>query len=265
VIPALHARGVTAVAEIWDHPSVRWAEYRLVVVRSTWDYADRRDEFLRWSAALPRVRNAVDVLAWNTDKLYLRELAVAGIRVVPTTWIAPGTPPSHIVLPREQVVIKPAISAGARNTVRFDADAGESAAAMVARLLAEGRTVMVQPYVTAVDRDGETALIYFAGAFSHAIRKGPLLREPGRSSRELWAPETITARQPALDERALAEDVLDALRWSRSGLLYARVDLVRGEDGTPMLLELELTEPSLFLAHGDGAAERFADAIVRAL
>jgi glutathione synthase/RimK-type ligase-like ATP-grasp enzyme len=265
VIPALAAHGVVATPAVWDDRTVDWDAYDTVVVRSAWDYAERRDEFLAWSAALPRVLNAVPVLAWNTDKIYLRELGARGIPVVPTVWIEPGQQAPSALLPPGELVVKPAVSAGARNTSRYRADDGRRVRDHVDRLLGEGRTVMVQPYVRSVDDRGETALIYFAGLFSHAINKGPLLTEPGRVTQGLWEPERISGAEPRGDERALAETVLDALPWPRGELLYARVDIVRDADGTPLLLELELAEPSLFLARGDGAAERFAAAIVARL
>jgi O-ureido-D-serine cyclo-ligase len=130
------------------------------------------------------------------------------------------------------------------------------------RLLNVGRSVLLQPYLDSVDRDGETALIYFQGRFSHAIRKGPLL-PPGSSASPaigLFAPEKITARAPGADELQVAEHVLGALPFPLP--LYARVDLIRDATQRPVLLELELTEPSLFFAHAPGSPERFAAALV---
>ncbi|HSP65443.1 MAG TPA: hypothetical protein VLO10_04555 [Candidatus Deferrimicrobium sp.] len=262
VIPALASHGVIATPAVWDDGSVDWQRYDLVVVRSAWDYAERRDDFLRWSGSVPRVLNGAPVLEWNTDKVYLRELAARGIPIVPTVWVDPGTQAHTELLPPGEVVVKPAVSAGARHTSRYRGQDGQDAVAHVGRLLGEGRTVMVQPYVRSVDDRGETALIYFAGVFSHAINKGPLLTEPGRITQGLWEPERITAATPDADERDLADNVLESLPWPRHELLYARIDLVRGDDGTPLVLELELAEPSLFLARADGAAERFASAIV---
>jgi glutathione synthase/RimK-type ligase-like ATP-grasp enzyme len=261
VIPALSALDVLAVPAVWDDASVDWNRYDLVVVRSTWDYAERRDEFLGWTVSLPRVLNSRQVLRWNTDKIYLRELASRGIRIVPTTWIGPGAASGPDGLPPGELVVKPAVSAGARNTSRYRADQERSVRAHIDRLLGDGRTVMVQPYLRSVDDAGETALIYFGGVFSHAVNKGPLLTEPGYSTEGLWEPERITPCQPLVDERELAENVLDALPWPRDELVYARVDVVRDPHGWPVVLELELAEPSLFLACADGAAERFARAI----
>lgn len=261
VIPALATHDLVAVPAVWDDSSVDWQEFDLVVVRSAWDYAERRGEFLTWSASLPRVLNSPAVLDWNTNKIYLRDLAARGIPVVSTTWIEPGARVRAGSIPRGELVVKPAVSAGARNTSRYRGDHEHAARAHIDRLLGDGRTVMVQPYLRSVDDAGETGLIYFGGMFSHAINKGPLLREPGHATKGLWEPEHITACEPRPDERDLAENVLDALPWPRRELLYARVDLVRDPAGLPTVLELELAEPSVFLACADQAAERFAQAI----
>lgn len=265
LIPALAQYGLVAEPRVWDDASVDWSAFRLVVIRSAWDYAERRGAFLEWCARLPQVLNSLAVLTWNTDKTYLRTLAAAGVPTVPTTWIEAGSPSDSVALPEGHLVVKPSISSGAQNTSRYTPADGEAARAHVERLLAEGRSVMAQPYVTSVDAAGETGLIYIDGSFSHAIRKGPLLRASGVVTDQLWALEDITQRIPEADERAVAEAALDAVPWDRSTLLYARVDLVRGNDGTPMLLELELAEPSLFLGLGRNAAELLAEAIVKRL
>jgi glutathione synthase/RimK-type ligase-like ATP-grasp enzyme len=265
IVPALADLGVEAVPAVWDDPTVDWQRFGVVVIRSTWDYSDRRDEYLEWSASLPRVLNRFAVIEWNTDKRYLRDLAAAGIPIVPTTWIESDMASHDIEFPDGDVVIKPAVSAGARNTSRYRAEDNDQARAHITRLLGSGRTAMVQPYVKSLDVRGETGLIYFDGELSHSIRKGPLLRHHGHRTKGLWEPEHITARDPDADEIALAKRTLRVLPWSSRDLLYARVDVVRDEDGAPMLLELEVTEPSLFLRLGAGAAARLAAAIARRL
>jgi glutathione synthase/RimK-type ligase-like ATP-grasp enzyme len=261
LIRALETCGVAAEPRVWDDPSVRWDDVCLVVIRSTWDYSERRGAFLEWCAGVPRVLNAVPVIAWNTDKTYMRDLEAAGIPTVPTTWVALDSRAGDFLLPEGRLVVKPAISSGSQHTSRYNPSDHAAARIHVERLLSDGRTVMVQPYVTSVDADGETGLIYIDGAFSHAIRKGPLLQAPGVATDLLWAVEEITPRTAGADERDVADATLDALPWPRTELLYARVDLVRGVDGAPLLLELELTEPSLFLGLGGGAASRLAEAI----
>lgn len=258
LLPLLRARGVGVAPAVWTDPAAGWASSDLVVVRSTWDYYPRRPAFLAWAAGLPRVLNGADVLAWNTDKSYLRELAAAGLPVVPTTWVEPDTP---YEAPLVEHVVKPAVSGGAKDTARYRPGDEAAAHAHVAALQAAGRRVLVQPYLAGVDEAGETGLLFLDDRFSHAIRKGPILRVGGGLVEGLYAEETIEARAPSEAERELAESVLDALPFPRGDLLYARVDLVPGADARPVLLELELTEPSLFLRTAPGAVERFADAI----
>jgi len=263
LIPALERCGLSAEPRVWDDPAAGWDEFRVVVVRSTWDYSERRGAFLEWAASVPRVLNTLPVITWNTDKTYLRDLAASGVSTVPTTWFEPSDRDREISLPDGNLVVKPAVSSGAQNTSRYGPDDHDAARRHVARLLAGGRVVMVQPYVASVDAHGETGLIYIDGVFSHAIRKGALLRAAGVATDELWAREDITPRSPDDDEHAIADAVLDAVPWARETLLYARVDLVRGDDGVPCLLELELAEPSLFLGIGSGAALRLAAGIAR--
>jgi glutathione synthase/RimK-type ligase-like ATP-grasp enzyme len=256
---------LVAEPRVWDDPSVQWDGFRAVVVRSTWDYSDRHAAFLEWCAKPRLLLNTLPVIAWNTDKRYLRELSAAGVPVVPTTWIDPGTPDDSVRIPDGHVVVKPSVSAGARNTSRYRPTDSEQARAHVARLLARGSTVMVQTYVESVDTNGETGLIFIGGVFSHAIRKGPVLRTHGVATDQLWAPEEISLRIPDASERAVAEATLEAVPWAREELVYARVDLVRGKGGAPLLLELELAEPSLFLGYGDDAPAHLAAAIAARL
>jgi glutathione synthase/RimK-type ligase-like ATP-grasp enzyme len=271
LVSALASRGITAEPAVWTDPSVDYARYDLVVVRSTWDYHDRLDEFVDWAdrvAATTTLANAAQVLVWNTDKTYLRELAAAGLPVVDTTWFDPGD--TFIVPAAGEYVVKPAVSAGSRNTNRYVAgDDDDRATNHVRSLLDAGRTVMVQPYLDAIDTDGETALLFFGGQFSHAVRKAPLLELGMAFVTAAFKAESMQTREPSQAELAVAGRVLDAMPSTGAGvaradLLYARVDLVPSADG-PVLLELELTEPSMYLildgSQGADAADRFAAAI----
>jgi hypothetical protein len=265
--PALRAVGIEASWQVWTDPGVDWQRFDLAVVRSTWDYTLDRDAFLAWARRVPRLANPADVLAWNTDKTYLREVRGAGIPVVPTEWIDPG---EVVELPGGQFVVKPSVGAGSNGAGRFDAgERGQVAAALahVGALHDAGRTVMVQPYLADVDTAGETSLIYFGATFSHAIRKAAMLPERtayqlnSGVSTALFVPERITGREPDADELLLGERVLRMLRARFGGdLLYTRVDILPGTDG-PVLVELELAEPSFFLGHDVAAAGRFAAAL----
>jgi hypothetical protein len=262
LVEPLTARGIEPVAAVWDDPAVDWGAFDLTVVRNTWDYIGRRDAFLDWVCALPRVANSAAVIAWNTDKRYLAELEAAGLPIVPTAFVAPGERRVLELRDDREYVVKPTVSAGSQDTARVVP--GE-VAEHTARLHALGKTAMVQPYLADVDTAGETALLYFDGAFSHAIRKGPMLMLGEVKEPELFYLEEITPREPSADERALADRVVAYVRERFGTPLYARVDLLPTADGTPTVIELELTEPSVFVAHADGAPERFADAIAAVL
>jgi hypothetical protein len=249
------ALGATAVAAVWDDPSVDWDAFDVVLPRNTWDYVGRREQFVAWAERLgTRLLNAPAVVRWNTDKRYLAELADAGLPVVPTSVVEPG---DELLEP--PLVIKPAVGAGTVDAARHDDPA--AAAEHVARLHAAGQVVLAQPYIEAVEQAGETALVYLGGAYSHAIRKGPLLGpDTERDGTGLFVSEDITPREPSAAERAAAERIMAWVTERFGPLLYARVDLLPGAQ--PALLELELTEPSLFLAHAPGSAERLARAVL---
>ncbi len=264
LLGALADAGVAATVADWSSPDVDWHAADAVVVRATWDYAPRRDEFLAWARRVEagtRLFNPADVLTWNTDKRYLAELAADGVPVVPTAWAEAGADLDAAVGLWDDVVVKPVVSAGARDTARFRPGEQAAARAHGAAVLGSGRAVMVQPYLDRLDEEGETGLVYLDGAFSHAFRKDALLAGaalgPG-----LYAEEEIAARTPTVEQRAVGDAVLAAAAPRTGGApLYARVDLVPGADGEPLLIELELTEPSLFLTTDDGAAARVAGAI----
>jgi hypothetical protein len=238
---------------VWDDPAAPWDDFDLTVLRSAWDYAERRDDFLAWAASLPRVLNALAVLDWSTDKeRYFTDLAAARVPIVPTRFIRPG---GRLEDPPPRFVVKPAVSAGGRSSAWFDDPA--AGAALLERIHADGRTAMVQPYLGDV---AETALVYIGGRYSHALTRRvplPAARDPGNSPFQgLFLNEELGPAEPTAEERRVADAALAA---APGELLYARVDLVDGVVG-----ELELAEPSLYLAFGDGAADRFADAIARA-
>ncbi len=246
----------------WDRPA-DWSVYDVAIIRSTWDYARRHAEYLSWAAATASVtslHNPVSMLSWNTDKRYLHQLSEAGLAVIETLFLAPGSSWPVIEL-SGPIVVKPSVSAGGQDTARYESDELPQARDHVARLHAVHRVAMVQPYLEAVEVSDETALVYIGGRFSHAAAKGALLRS-GSSETGLFAAETITARVPSPAERALGDATMAWLAGSELGApLYARIDLLLDADGLPRILEVELTEPSLFLETDREAADRMAAAI----
>ncbi len=265
LLEALRERGVDAQPAVWDDAAQDWAAYDLVVVRSTWDYAERVGEFLDWAAHVAdvtRLQNSLAHLRWTTDKHYLDELAAAGVPVVPSVFLEPGDPADHPHLTVEHVV-KPAVSAGSRSTIRVGEGDPDRSLAHVRSLQAEGRSVLVQPYLPEVDTAGETAVVLLGDAVSHAIRKGPLLQLGAGPVDGLFAEEDISAREPSAEELQVAARAMGVV----AGLgptTYARVDLLPTPDG-PLVLEVELAEPSLFLDTAPGSPARLAEVVVARL
>lgn len=256
-----------AVADIvhWDDPGADWAGFDLALIRSTWDYSWRVAEFVEWAercAGLTRLLNPAPVVRWNTDKRYIGDLADAGVPVVPTRYLAPGDP---VELPGDHdFVVKPTAGAGARYAARYTPKERETALGQLARMHAEGLTAMVQPYVTNIDTRGERALQFFGGRLLHASRKGAVL-EPGTPYDGHKTPHPrLEVWEPTAAEQAVAERALAAVPGGADSVLYARVDLVDGDDGAPRVMELELVEPNLFLWLHPQSLPVVVDEILRA-
>ena len=263
---ALRARSIDATLAVWNDPGVDWAAFDRVIVRSTWDYTHQLEDFLAWADAIgPRLRNPPEVIRWNSDKRYVADLAGAGLPVVETRFVAPGDPDPAL---EGEVVVKPAVSAGARDTGRFGPGTHAAARELLARLGAAGRTAMVQRYLPGVEASGETAIVLFGGAPSHVLRKRPVLRPdeeaPVRDD-DLGAAEAmydsglVTGGEASAAEHELAGGVVAYLR-ERFGTtpLYVRVDLVPGPGGGPVVLEVEAVEPNFYLHTAPAAVDRLA-------
>jgi glutathione synthase/RimK-type ligase-like ATP-grasp enzyme len=265
LIPALRQAGIDGVPLIWNDPGVHWAAYDLVIVRTTWDYPNKIGAFLDWAdrvAALRTLWNPAPLLRWNTDKRYLRNLSERGVPIVPTRWFLRGeTPDLRAIMAGEgwaEAVLKPVVSAGARRTRLVGPDSIADGERFLAEQLTQ-RAMMLQPYVSAVSTAGELSLLYFNGRFSHAVRKIPAA---GDFRVQTEHGGRVISVEPSAPERAAGQRVLDALG---SDTLYARVDLLPGHDGVHRLLELEVTEPSMFLTWDAGAPGRFAAAVAARL
>lgn len=244
LIAALRTRGLHARWLSWDDPQTETAD--LVILRAAWDYAERREEFLAWTRRVRHLLNAPDVVAWNSDKHYLRDLAEAGVPTIPSHFVEPG---QKVTLPKGEIVVKPAIGAGSIDTGRFVDRA--AARAHVAALQDSGRTALVQPYDARVEQ-GETALVFLGGRQSHAFTKGPMLPPEGEQAlldeSGTYVAEKLTSADPDFAMWDVGVAALDAacahLGIATTELLYARVDLIGGAEN-PVLLELEVIEPGL--------------------
>jgi glutathione synthase/RimK-type ligase-like ATP-grasp enzyme len=251
---ALASAGIAAQLVAWDDPNADWDAPIPTVIRSTWNYVRDIDGFLRWldrAAASAPVWNSPDIVRGNVRKRYLLELDARGVRIVPTQLFEQHAQLRDVVF-EHRVVIKPEVGAGSFHARAFEL--GDPAAhAHLAMLTARG-AALVQPYVPSVDDYGERSIIFIAGELTHAIRKAP--RFAG-GVEQTTGPFAIDDAERVLAEAALAP--------FRDRLLYARVDVARDAVGAPMVMELELVEPSLFFTRSAYALERFVTALAARL
>ncbi len=258
LLDALARAGISGELCVWDDGRVRWDDYDLVVLRSTWDYAGQRARFLAWAKSLARLLNPYDVVEYSSDKHYLADLFARGVAVVDSTFCDVGAMP---VFPDGDFVVKPCVGAGSMDAERYSSERRAEALAHVARLHEAGRDVLIQPYVDSVDVQGERALIFIDGAFSHAMTKAAMLNVIALDRNALFRREQMSRARAEPEALIVAER---ALAGRFADLLYARVDLVATSTGWAVM-ELELVEPSLFLSFDDRAADRLAHGIARRL
>ncbi|MCR9243773.1 MAG: hypothetical protein NXI31_01990 [bacterium] len=268
---ALESRGVALERPAWDDPSVDWSRFDGVLVRTTWNYQHRVDEFRAWAdriAALTRLDNAASVLRWNSHKSYLRELGAAGVPVVPTIWLDRGSRPDvaslTTVVGGTEGFLKPCVGATAQGTLRFHFDnvgVGRAQELVDERIARED--YMLQPVLANVLSRGEWSAMVFDGELSHCVRKIPVpgdyrVQDDHGGRDEPYEP-TGAEREHVHRVLAVAERILAEHLGGRR-LLYARVDFLWRDDGSCVLVELELIEPALFFRHSPAAAERLAEA-----
>ncbi|MBC8523584.1 hypothetical protein H8D29_06615, partial [PVC group bacterium] len=233
----------------------------LTVIRTTWDYHPRKDSFVAWCKKVPRLLNRAKIVEWNTHKSYLRELETKGVSIAPTVWVEAG---QHIDI--EQVMhqlntfrgfIKPQVGACASDTLRFSIDNIEEAQAFLDSQLRQD--MMVQPFVESVETEGELSAIFIDGEFTHGVQKIPV-------KGDYRVQDDFGARDM---QYSFTKEEIDTMHSTLqsvpefASLLYARFDYLRDNDGSLLLNELELVEPSLFFRHSKDAAELFATAIIK--
>ena len=262
LLPELGRRGIAGTPVGWGVDFTPGA-FDGAVIRSASDYVDHPRRFLDWCAETSNripLANPVDVLAWNSDKRYLRDLERAGVAVVPTLWVGPGEALTGIRW--ERFVVKPVISAGARASATYGRSGLPEARRHVDAITAGGVTAMVQPHLTSIDREGEVGVYVIGGEVSHAIRKAGVLRAgvPPAPDLSLGRHQQVVPSPLLAEQVRFARAVLDGVPGGPDRLLYARVDMARGEEGELLLLELECIEPRLFLEYAPARAGAVASA-----
>lgn len=262
LVPALRERGIDVSIPVWSDPGVDWGAFDAVVVRSTWDYFDRQDEFVAWArrvGSVTRLANPAEVLVWNSHKSYLRDLAAAGVPVVDTIWAARGEQLDLAAALDERgwhdAVFKPAVGGGSEGLVRVHARDGIADAQQLLDAQLRGGDVLIQPLLPSIQEEGELSLFFAGGEHTHTVRKVPKGGDIRSQPEFGGSSECVDAAADALDVAGRA------IAGAPGELLYARVDLVRAPDATLRLIELEVIEPRLFLTLAPQATPRFADAI----
>ncbi len=256
---ALADAGIETGVLAWDDPAASWDQAPVTVLRSCWNYPQHRSAFLEWlenAARVTELWNPLSIVRWNTHKRYLAELDARGVPITPTEIIERGSTESLASIRArrgwDEIVVKPAVSAASYRTLRVSSSTMDDGETHLRRLALDG-DVLVQLFLESVEGHGERALIWIDGALTHAIRKNPRFEGQDES--------VSTATVPiGDDEAALAARVL---REVDESLLYARIDVAPGPDGSPLLMELELVEPSLFFPQCPAALERYVEAVVR--
>jgi glutathione synthase/RimK-type ligase-like ATP-grasp enzyme len=256
LLDALRSAGLTAEALAWDDPKADFAGASVTLLRSTWNYQDRPAEFVAWverTAKETSLYNPAPVVRWNVHKSYLLDLERSGVPVVPTRLVKSGDPTTLAACGMEcgwrEVVVKPAVSAGSRRTMRVSEATMDRGEAHFRSLLAT-TDVLIQPYLPSVEGHGERAVVWIDGEPTHAVRKAPrFMGDAEAVSNAVGVDE---------DEAALARRAVAA---APGPVLYARIDVVRDDAGRPRVMELELIEPSLFFPQAPAALERYVAAV----
>ena len=268
---ALSAVGIQFEQCAWDDKEIDWAQFDACLIRTTWDYMARRDAFVSWAREVDRCSrlfNPSAVVDWNTHKRYLAEFEARGVTIAPTVWLDQGEAVniSELMALRgwRRGFIKPMVGANASDTLRFDGSPSDLLKAQGhLDALLRHKGLMVQPYLSRVETEGELSAIYFQGEFSHAVQKVPVAGDY-RVQDDHGAtdfPVTLTGSQRQFADSVIEEALTLAPGLQGHPLLYARVDMMFLDDGELCLTELELVEPSLFFRHGPNAAEHLARAL----
>lgn len=259
----LREQGHSVEPRVWTNPAVDWLRYDVVVVKSPWDYFDRIEEFYQWldrmEALGVRMLNPVKTIRWNANKKYLLEMEQAGVPIVPTHWLDKG---SEVVIEElfekfgsQQLVVKPAVSGGAKNTFTLTQQESSIRQPQLAELL-QHEDFLVQPFQPQIQEEGEWSLIYLGGKFSHCVLKTP---KSGDFRVQHYLGGGIEPREAPAHLRHAADAIVAQFA---SDCLYARVDGVDA-NGTLLLMELELIEPFLYLASSEGSLARYEAGLAR--
>ena len=260
---AMVERGVDLVHPDWRDGEFDWGRCDACLIRTTWDYQDHHEAFVAWAAGVAtqtRLFKPYELIRWNTDKHYLRDLESRGVSTIETVWLETRAQVdlNRVLAERgwDKAFLKPVIGSTARETLRFDAtnDGIEQATHHLDRLLVD-ESMMLQPYLSRVETEGELSVILIDGQVTHCVRKIPVTGDYRVQDDFGASDEPVEMSASDLD---LARSIVAEVDWP---WLYARVDFLRDPSGRLRLCELEMVEPSLFFRHSPTAAVRLAEAL----
>ncbi len=258
LVDELAARGIAARWAVWDDPDVDWPAAPLVLVRSTWDYETRREEFLAWARSVgDGLVNTARALAWNTDKGYLVDLGKTAVPVVPTRSVEDESEIAPAIAAFAPAVVKPRVGAGGRGVVVFDGEPG-GPEGLDESQLGPGPWI-VQPLVESVRTEGETSVYVLGGVVASQVQKHPAGQEIRVHEEYGGSTVEVPVSAEAADVALAALGTVEAMVGS--SLPYARVDLMRLADGTLAVSEVEITEPGLYLDIVPGNAAAMAEVV----
>lgn len=261
----LQGKGLDVRYEIWTDAEVKWEQYEALVLKSPWDYFDKIDAFRNWLILLEArnipLLNPNPIVRWNTDKRYLLDIEKKEFTIVPTKILEIGSTanlaPYFLEWRTEKVVIKPAISGGAKNTWQLAPTQIPSFEPQLTALLQE-EAYLIQPFMSEIQIEGEWSLIYFNNRFSHAVLKIP---KPGDFRVQHYFGGIIIPGTPPDFILDYAQKLLPEVA---PGCLYARLDGIISE-GIFKLMELELIEPMLYMQQNGALYENYYRALTELL
>lgn len=261
VMTGLISKGLNVRKLAWSDPNFDWSTTKFVLFRTTWDYAERFDEFADWLmdvALKTRLINSYDLISWNMDKHYLGDLKHAGVHIVDTHFILPKDERSltevYAEMGWEKAVLKPAVSASAKNTVVLTPETVGDHEELYAKLIAD-ESMLIQPFLDSIVARGEISLMLIGGEYTHAVIKKA---KPGDFRVQDDFGGTVDDYTPTEEEIALAVQTVKACGELP---LYARVDIANDLEGKPAIMELEIIEPELWFRKNSDAADKLADEI----
>ncbi|MBO9728320.1 MAG: hypothetical protein J7623_06740 [Chitinophaga sp.] len=260
----LQEKGIDITPVVWNEPGVNWQQYDVAIIKSPWDYHDQIDTFYAWlnttEAAGVQLLNSADMVRWNSNKKYLLEIADAGLPVIPSRLLPQGTTPDwhsfFTLWNTDKIVVKPCVSAGAKNTMLLTVNEVAAKQAFLDDLL-QAEDFLVQPYLEEIE-EGEWSFVFFGGAFSHMLLKTPkqgdfrVQHYHGGTFKRAAAGESFVSR---------AQQYVDQFC---KGTLYVRVDGVISANEF-YLMELEAIEPYLFLSTAAQGYENYYQALIKLL